>query len=158
MFVAPPAQPASEVADPIEHRVHLRHHVLAVDEDGAVAAVAERDVQHRALLGDVDLVAGEHPVALLLHPLLTGKRKEKPQRLGGDSMFRIVDEQIGEPLREAIEALRILREERAHLHIAHLFVVLLQRDPGGAVGRHGDLLPRLSAPLREAPRTTSKLH
>ena len=42
---------------------HLRHHVLAVDEDRPVGGVAQRDVQHRAVLGVVDLLAGEHPFA-----------------------------------------------------------------------------------------------
>ncbi|MCY1504752.1 hypothetical protein D9M68_389340 [compost metagenome] len=50
----------------VEHAVDVGHHVLAVDEDRAVAAVAQRRVQHGTLLGDVDDVAAEHGVPLLL--------------------------------------------------------------------------------------------
>jgi hypothetical protein len=43
-----------------EDGVDLGHDVLAIDEDGAVGAVAQRDVEDGAVLGDVDLLAGEH--------------------------------------------------------------------------------------------------
>ena len=48
-------------AHAVEHRVDLGHDVLAVDQDRPVGAVAQGDVQHGAVLGGVDLLAGEHP-------------------------------------------------------------------------------------------------
>ena len=53
---------------PVEHLVHLRHDVLAVDDDRASARHAQRDVQHGAVLGDVDLLAAEHRVDALGEP------------------------------------------------------------------------------------------
>ena len=47
-----------------EHGVHAGHHVLAVDEDGAVRTVTEGDMKDGAALGKVNLVAGKHAVAL----------------------------------------------------------------------------------------------
>jgi hypothetical protein len=42
-------------------------------------------VQDGALLGDVDLLAGEHPIAKLLDPLLPCQREQEPQRLLRDA-------------------------------------------------------------------------
>ena len=46
----------------VEHGVHLRHDVLAVDQDRRALRRAQRDVQHRAVFRDVDPVAAEHRV------------------------------------------------------------------------------------------------
>ena len=49
-------------------RVDLRHDIFAVDQDRCVFGRAQGDVQHGALLGDVDLVAAEHGVDVLGRP------------------------------------------------------------------------------------------
>ena len=54
------AHPVGEVGHLVQHRVHFRHDILAVDEDVRVPRRAQRHVQHRAVFGDVDLVAAEH--------------------------------------------------------------------------------------------------
>ena len=41
----------------------LGHHVLAVDENRLAGEIAQGGVKHGALLGDIDLHAGEHRVA-----------------------------------------------------------------------------------------------
>ncbi len=47
-----------------EHGVDLRHHVRAVDQHRrALGTVAQRRVQHGAVLGHVDRLAAEHRVA-----------------------------------------------------------------------------------------------
>src|SRR5262249_1059689 len=51
----------------VEHRVHARHDVLAVDDDARAARRPQRHVQHRATLGGVDRLAGEHRVHALAH-------------------------------------------------------------------------------------------
>ena len=48
-----------------QHVVHVRHHIPARDHDGRVRLVAQRRMQHGAVLGDVDDLAREHRVALL---------------------------------------------------------------------------------------------
>mmetsp|Transcript_11100 Transcript_11100/g.25696 ORF Transcript_11100/g.25696 Transcript_11100/m.25696 type:complete len:236 (+) Transcript_11100:1201-1908(+) len=50
-----------------EHRVHLGHHVGAVDKDRRVRAVSQRDVQHGTLLSEIDLLAREHALRLVGH-------------------------------------------------------------------------------------------
>ena len=50
-----------------------------------VARRPQRDVQHRALLGDVDLVAAEHRLARSATPACLGQREQQPQRLVGDA-------------------------------------------------------------------------
>src|SRR5579859_5118970 len=49
-----------EVHHPLEHLVHLADHVHAVHDEGGGPGHAQRDVQHRAVLGDVDVLAAEH--------------------------------------------------------------------------------------------------
>ena len=58
-----------------EDGVHLGHHVLPVDENRLVGAVPKRDVQDRTVLGAVDLLAAEHPVAPLGDLGLRGERQ-----------------------------------------------------------------------------------
>ena len=41
----------------VEHRVHFRHHVDAVDDQARASRRAQRRVQHRAALGRVDVLA-----------------------------------------------------------------------------------------------------
>ena len=47
----PPCTPSTKLRIFVEARAHFRHHVLAVDEDRPVRAVAQRDVQDGAILG-----------------------------------------------------------------------------------------------------------
>mmetsp|Transcript_22982 Transcript_22982/g.68333 ORF Transcript_22982/g.68333 Transcript_22982/m.68333 type:complete len:347 (+) Transcript_22982:2016-3056(+) len=56
----------AEVLDLVEHLPDVRHHILALHHNVLVAASARRDVQHRAVLGAVDVLAAEHRVDLLL--------------------------------------------------------------------------------------------
>ena len=67
------AHSVGEVGHLVEHRVNLGHDVLAVDYDRRAARRAQRDVQHGAVFGDVDLVAAEHRVDALAQPALLGQ-------------------------------------------------------------------------------------
>ena len=53
---------------PVEHLVHLGDDVDAVDDERRALRHAQRDVQHGAVLGDVDLLAREHRVDALRRP------------------------------------------------------------------------------------------
>ena len=52
-----------ERGHPVEHGVHLRDDIDAVDDERAAARHPQRDVEDGAVLGDVDPLAGEHRVA-----------------------------------------------------------------------------------------------
>src|SRR5712691_6506138 len=118
-----------------QHRVDLRHDVLAVDEDRFPRAVAQRHVQDRAILGAVDLLAREHPIAPGLHLRLPRQQKEKAHGLLGDAVLGDIDEQVLEAQGELLEAPWILGEEIAHVHVAHGRGVRPQVGPGLGV-RH----------------------
>ena len=60
-----------------QHPVHLGHDVLAVDDQRRRLGHAQRHVQHRAVLGDVDAVAAEHGVDALAQPALVGQLQQR---------------------------------------------------------------------------------
>ena len=86
-FQAPLRTRSAKSRHLVEHRVDLGHDVLAVDDDRRVARRAQRDVQHRAVLGDVDLLAAEHGVDALAQARLLGELQQQPHRLVGGSRF-----------------------------------------------------------------------
>ena len=57
----------------VEHRMDAGDDVFAIDEDRFAFGRAQRDVQHGAVFGDVDLVAAEHGVDALLQAALLGE-------------------------------------------------------------------------------------
>src|SRR5262245_6205764 len=40
----------------LEDGIHLGHDILAIDHDGAIGTVAQRDVKHSTLLSDIELL------------------------------------------------------------------------------------------------------
>ena len=62
------AHPLGKVRHLVEHGVDVGHDIVAVVNDGRAARRAQRYVQHRAVLRDVDLVAAEHRVDPLAQP------------------------------------------------------------------------------------------
>jgi hypothetical protein len=108
---------------------HRRHHVVAIDEQRRVVLTAQRNVQHRPALGDVDRLAGEHPIAKRLDPGHPGQLDQQPNRLFGDALLRAVDEQIAEPVREPVEPRRVVCEQRPQRHVAQPIAMFLQPPP-----------------------------
>ena len=70
---SPGADVVGELGHPAEHLVHRRHDVDLVDGDPLVGRRAQRDVQHGAVLGDVDLLAAEHRLDAVAQPGLLGQ-------------------------------------------------------------------------------------
>ena len=73
-FHSPPRTRSAKRGHPVEHRVDVGHDVPSVDDDRGLSRRAQGDVQHGAVLGDVDLVAAEHRVDALAQPGLLGER------------------------------------------------------------------------------------
>ena len=69
---SPRADPLGEGGHPVERLVHLLDDVDAVDDQRALARHPQRHVQDGAVLGDVDVLAGEHRFAALLDAALAG--------------------------------------------------------------------------------------
>ena len=113
------ADGVGERAHPVEHLVHLGDDVDAVDDERAFARHPQRHVQHGAVLGDVDLLAGEHRVAPLGDAGLLRERDEAPHRLVGDAVLRVVEEEPGRLAGEPLGAAGVGGEEVAQVHVPH---------------------------------------
>ncbi len=50
----------------VQHGMHVGHDILAVDFNLRSSRSAQSDMQHRAFLGDVDLLAAKHGIATSL--------------------------------------------------------------------------------------------
>jgi hypothetical protein len=96
-----------ELAHVLQHLVHARHHVLPVDEDRPVAAVAQGDVQHGAAFGVVDHLAVAHPLGPGGYSRLTGQLGQQAQGFLGDAVLGKIDQQIAEPPGELGETPRV---------------------------------------------------
>ena len=95
----------------------------------ASSGAAQRGVQHRAVLGDVDLVAAEHRVDALTQAGPARQLQEETQRLVGDAVLRVVEVDAFAFDGQALAALRVGGEEVAQVGVAHLLEVLLERVP-----------------------------
>ena len=69
----PCAQAVGEVAHRVQDGVHIAHHILTVDGQRRIAGQSQCRVQHGAVLGGVDVLAGQHRVATLLEARRPGQ-------------------------------------------------------------------------------------
>ena len=116
--VAAPGAGAHAVAERAhagEHPVDLGHHVGAVDQDGPVGPVAQRDVQHRAPFGGVDPVARKHRFDRAGQAGLPRQGHEQLHGLAGDAILRVVEQDVAKAQREAVEAAGVGGEQLAHV-------------------------------------------
>src|SRR3546814_16105753 len=84
-----------------------------------VGAVAQGGVQHRAALRRIDLLAAEHGLARALDIGGARQGQQLVQRLRQDEVLRIIEQQIVESQRKALEALGVLGEEVAQAASLH---------------------------------------
>ena len=88
-------------------------------------AVAQRDVQHRSMLGDVDPVAPEHRVDAPAQVGLLGQLQQQLQRLGGDTVLGVVEKDPRRLGRHPFAALRVRCEQVSQMQSAHLVAMSL---------------------------------
>ncbi len=67
-FPLPAPHPLAEGRHLVQHGVHRRDHILAVDNNLFSLGRTQGHVQHRPLLGDIDLVSPEHGIDVLAQP------------------------------------------------------------------------------------------
>ena len=123
-----------EVRHPVEHGVHVGHHVPAVDQDRGVARGAQRHVQHGAFLRHVDLLAPEHRVDPGAQAGLHGEADQQLQRVPGHPVLRIIEIDARRLRRHPFAAPRIAREQLAEIHGADVAMMRFERLPGWLVG------------------------
>ena len=80
-------------AHPVERRVNLCNDVLTVDFERCVARKAQRRVEHRSVLRDIDVITAEHRRSAARKIALLCQLKEQRQGLGRDAILRVVQEQ-----------------------------------------------------------------
>ena len=76
------ADAVGQVAHPVQHGVHVGHHVLAVDGQLLGLGHAQRHVQHGPVLGGVDVHTREHGVAPGLDAGRPGQIEQEREGLG----------------------------------------------------------------------------
>ena len=99
------AHALGEVGHLVQHRVHLRHDVPAVDVDVCIPGGAQRHVEHRAILGNIDLVAAEHRVDALAQAAVRREIQQQLQRFVGDAVLGVVQVEAGRFSRQAFAPL-----------------------------------------------------
>lgn len=113
------------------------HDVRAVDLHVPAADIPQRGVVDGTVLGEVDLVAAEHGIALALDAGLLGQLDEQVERLVGQKVLAEVEEDVGragglEGAGEAAEAVGVggkgLLEQEV---LGHVVAVSLELAPRG---------------------------
>jgi hypothetical protein len=130
--VAQPGAGADAVGEgghPVEHGVHIGHDIVAVDLDALALRCPQGDVQHRAVLGDVDVLAAEHRVDAVPQPALLGQRDEEAHRLVGHPVLRVVEPDAGRLRDHPLAAAGVVGEELAEVGLLDRGMVRLERLP-----------------------------
>ena len=110
--------------------MHLRHDIDAVDDERSLARHPQRDVEDGPVLGDVDPLPREHRVATFADLGVLGERDEQSNRLLGDAVLRVVEEEPRSLGREPVGPARVAVEEIAKVRSLQLLGVGLERLPG----------------------------
>ena len=113
--------------------MHLGHDVDAVDLDLLALRRPEGDVQDRTVLGDVDLLAGEHRVAQRLDVGAPGQLAEQVDRLGRQPVLRVVEVEVARLEAHRLAARRVVGEQVAQVRVLEVRLVLGEREPLGRV-------------------------
>ena len=91
------ADPVGEGGHLVEDGVHARaRRSRRRPRSTASRGRAQRGVQHRAVLGDVDLLAAEHRVPQPGTPRRGGQLAQQPQRLVGDQVLGVVEVEVAD--------------------------------------------------------------
>ena len=135
----------------------LGHDVLAVDQDRLAGEIAQRGMQDGALLGRVDVFAGEHRVALGLDLGGLGELEERAADGGVDALLGIIEQEIVEGDAELLEPRRIVGEigsRRTGEHASRKPSV--SPAPPSRLGRHGLFLSPHAVKL--TPSAPDRIH
>ncbi len=115
----------------VERGVHFPQLVRGLPAGRRVGRRAQQRVQHGAVFGVVDVLAGEHGVAVSLEAALAGQLEQQLFGARVDQVLRQVGEDIRRLLAEAGEAARVVDEGMAHVELAACgFEAGLQLRPG----------------------------
>ena len=139
----------------VENLVHVGDDVLVVDDELALLAcrAAQRGVQDGAVLGGVDVLAGEHGVAALLELHLAGKIAQQLDGLISHQVLGQVEVQVTGVKAQLVHALGIGGEPGLEVDTLGLELLLmgLERLPSGSrrsIDRCGNSCHRVLLSIR----------
>jgi hypothetical protein len=121
--------PVREVRHPVQHLVHLPHHVGAVHHQRRGPGHPQRHVQDGPVLRHIDVLAAEHGIPPFRHARLGGQLDQQPHRLVGDPVLRVVQVEPGRLRAHPLAPSRIGSEQLPQMPVGHLGVVPLERLP-----------------------------
>ena len=114
--------------------MNFRHDVLAVHENARTFGRPQRDVQHGAIFGDVDLLAAEHRLDPRLQSGFLRQLQQQLERFVGDAVLRVIQEQSGGLEGHSLPALGIGGEQFLEVQAFDFPVMRRERFPGRALG------------------------
>ena len=139
----------------IEDLVHVGDDVLAVDDELAPlgCGAAKRGVQDGAVLGGVNVLAGEHGVAALLELHLAGKIAQQLDGLIGHQVLRQIEVQVTGVKAQLVHALGIGSEPGLEVDTIGLELLLMSLEclPSGSrrsIDRCGNSCHRVLLSIR----------
>ena len=107
----------------VEHGVDLRHHVLAIDDDGCSSRRAQGHVQDSAVFRDVDLLAPEHGVDAFAQPGFLGKLQQELEGFVSDAILRVVQIEAQRFGRHTLATFGIIRKKLAQMQLTDTLMV-----------------------------------
>ena len=122
---------ADQLGHLIEHAVHFRHHVHAVDGQALADRSAEGGVQCRASFRAVYQLAVKQGADGLFQAALAGQVDQQGAGFAVDQVLRVVEEQAAAGHRKFAEALRVFGKGLAQGEILHGIAMLTECLPGG---------------------------
>ena len=107
----PERMAVGHLTHPVEHLVHVGHHVLPVDLEVGAPRHPQGHVEHGPVLGGVDVAAGEHGVAALFHAGPAGHGHQCGQGLVVDPVLGVVEVEVAGRHRHPGAPIGIVGEE-----------------------------------------------
>jgi len=110
--------------------VHLGHHVLPVYVNRGIVPVSQGDVENGPVFRFVDPVAREHFFDGLFEARLLCELDQEGERIAGDPIFRVVNEDVLETDGVFAESFGFPRKEVFHVEVFDFPEMLVEKFPG----------------------------
>ena len=137
-FPGPAANLPSKLRHFVENCVNLGNNIRTIGKYLFAFGSAERNMKDGPLLGHVDLVARKHRVYVFAQTGLLRKLNQQTDRVGRDTVLRIVKVQSQSFQREAFAALRVAGEKPPEVYVLNFYKMLVQRGPSRPVPKRRD--------------------
>ena len=117
------SQAVGKIRHPVEHGMHLGHHVFTIDHDRFVSRRPQGNVQDCALFGDVDFLPVEHGIDACPQARLFRQLQKETHRFIGDAVLGVIQVKTNGLDRQTLTALRIIRKKLLQMELCNRFVM-----------------------------------